>query len=150
MGLARALGLSRVSKILTHNSAAELGSPSRLPLNETKWTWSRDFNILSGNYRPLVSSVAVVYGVGVSKLRTIAGHKRSLSRKTLESFLGLALAFWLLVCGSEKPGGGGDWPCWIQFVCKEEAMGKVKWTLRRQTASLFPVFGECVKKCKWR
>lgn len=26
-------------------------------------------------------------------------------------------------------------------------MGKVKWTLRRQTASLFPVFGECVKKC---
>lgn len=95
MGLARALGLSRISKILTHNSAAELGSPSRLPLNKTKWTWNRDFNILSGNYRSLVSSVAVVYGVGVSKLHTIAGHKRSLLTDpvTLESFLGLALAF---------------------------------------------------------
>lgn len=75
MGLARALGLSRFSKILTHNSIAEHGFPSRLPLNKTNWTWSRDFNILSGNYRPLVSSVAVVYGVGVSKLHTIAGHK---------------------------------------------------------------------------
>lgn len=75
MGLARALGLSSLSKILTPNSLTEQGFPSWLPLNKINWTWSRDFNILSGNYRPLVSSVAVVYGVGVSKLQTIAGRK---------------------------------------------------------------------------
>ena len=75
MGLARALGLFRFSKILTHNSIAEHHFPSRLPPNKTNWTWSRDLNILSGNYKPLVSSVAVVYSVGVSKLHTIAGHK---------------------------------------------------------------------------
>lgn len=52
MGLARALGLSRFSKILTHNLVVEHGFPSGLLLNKTNWTWRRDINILSGNYRP--------------------------------------------------------------------------------------------------
>lgn len=77
MGLTRALGLSRFSKILIHNFIVEHGFPSRLPLNKTTGLGEETLTFCQVIIGLLVSPVAVVYGVGVSKLHTIACHEET-------------------------------------------------------------------------
>lgn len=103
VGLARALGPSIFCKTLTHHSRAKHLFPRGLPLDKINWTWGGALAFCQVIWGLLGFSIGVVYGVGVSKLHTMAGHEgvhqlsQSLLGFLLETRPGLCLLMHWLV-----------------------------------------------------